>query len=545
MSNFDIQYNFIAIDRFTKVAKRVQKEVAKIDKMMNKGSKSFERQSVAVAKTSNHIDKAAKKLKTLGTVTTDVAKKTNLGMNSIVKGLKKGGKSFSEITERVAKLGDTLAFKGYIQFMNIGLPIMLAGKMGLDYADQIEGATTQMDTLFGKQKNYAMMSKQINTQAAQLSKHSRFTQAEIKATSAHIGVMTNNLKLAKDLTPLALKYAALEQIAPAQAADKILAAIRAGGAVAGTGMVLPKGVGSEMAQKRYLMLQKELGGKLTGILAKDANTAGAALHKMMGQLQKTAGVILINATPALHTIGAAMNSIVTPLINFMNAHKTMTGDFVKGALMAMTFTTGITLLGAAISAIAMPFEMLIKTIRILRTVYLAAAAAAKVLGIANVQSAAGATAEAAAGGAGGVAGKRGVLGMVAKGAMGLGVLGGSVVAAGLLAAAAGGYYVWTHPKAQKRLGQTGAKLRQQFGTTFSPLRSEEAQLSGYMPSTMAGSLTTLGLGKQEHLPRVGTHIIEMNVNVNQEGKVTGVHATSPSQFLMNVALGTNMVHTHG
>lgn len=535
MSNFDIQYNFIAIDRFTKVARKVQKEAAKVATSVEKGSRSFSRQSQTLQKTATHIAKASEKISSLGDVSIDTAKKTNKGMSSLVKGLSKGAHSFGVMTESVAKFADTMAFKGYIQFMNVGLPIMLAGKMGMTYADQIEGANLQMSTLFGKQKNYAVLSKEINQQAAHLAKNSRFTTGEVKATSAHIGVMTHNLKLAKDLTPLVLKYAALEQVTPQAAADKLLAAIRTGGAVAGTGMVLPKGVGGEMAEQRYLMLQRKLGGELKGVLAKDADTAGAALHKMMGQLQKVTGTLLIQATPALHTIGKAMTDMITPVVNFMNHHQELTGDIVKGALAAMTFTTAITLFGAALTAIVMPFELLVKTLETLKIVYLAAAAASKIFGKSVIRSAEkskeASIAEALSG----------------KGKVGLGI-GTAIAAAGVGAAIVAGTIAVAHKRRKlaltesQRLGFVrahgyGGKTGRAAVLAYATEKSLEGGIMGGgegmgIPG-MAGGVT--GLTPVQHK-------IDMQIKVDQEGKVKDVHAHSPST---GVSLGVNMGHAHG
>ena len=539
-----IQYNFIAIDRFTKVARKIQKEAAKIDAIMNKGTKALTKQSASLEKTSTHVEKAAKKLGTLGTTTTEVAKKTSIGMKSIVKGLKSGGRSFEEITERVAKFGDSMAFKGYIQFTNIGLPIMRAGKMGLTYADQIEGAKVSMDAMFGSQKNYASVSKQINSQAAELSKHSRFTKQEIVATAGQIGLMTNNMKLARDLTPQVLKYAAIEQIEPAAAVSQVVGLIKSGGAF--MGRVYPKGGSAAMAQKRYEMLGRQLSTPaMNKAYIEDSKAASAALHKMSGDLQKTAGVMLISATPALIQLGKALDKTMDKVTKFMKTHEKLTGDFVKGALMAMTFTTAITLLGAGVSAIAMPFEFLIKTVRILRTVYLAAAAASAVLGIANKATAASSVA---------AAGEETVAAKIVGG--GGGAIGAA--AAGLAVAGVGALVYGAHQLAQVKKAQYttetqrlayvrahgyGGKTGKAGVLAYAIEKSEEGGGMGSgglaMPG-MAGSIATLTPVQ---------HKIDMEIKLSQDGKVTSINATSPTAKVSTVhapsSLGTNMVHAHG
>ncbi len=593
MSNFDVQYNFIAIDRFSKVAKKVQDHMSKIRKLSGTSSKAFANQTASLAKTSTHIEKSSASLDKLGKVTTKVAKTTTLSMKQIKAGIKEGDNAFVRMTKHVTAFGDKMSYAGYMQFMNVAMPMMLVGKLGWDYTTQVQAGKVSFDDMFSKQKGFHSVSKQINVQADKFSKTSRFSKEEIVATSQAMASLTGNMQLGRGMTQAIMELNISEgaKTPLIQTAAEMKALIEKGGMFAGT--MLPTGVGYNANRLReQIILQRAAAHK--GILKADVGTAPAQLHKMMTHLSKISGNLLIGAVPGLEAMGKALEWVSHLLSGFMKKHKTLTSIFVVGALSAAAFTMVLTLGGAVIMAVSYGMEGLVKAVTLVKWAYRAAGMAAKFFSLSNDNAAASAVVDAgiedvAAGGiirsGGRFRRSRMVVGRLERSGVGkvlgrsmlgrIALAGGKIVlaivaavvdaiplaiAAAVAAIGYGAYrYIEDHPKLKKDMDKadqylsTKAGQAEKFGKRVWAFGKSPTPTVGTIEHKTGSILSRLMHGASSDIGAIGSDVegfakkawdetgappkLHVHVTVDQGAKVTGVHTSSPS-----ISLGTSMEH---
>lgn len=524
MSNFDIKYNFIAIDRFTKVARKIQREAARISSNIGQTTKSLNTHAGAMVKASTGIQKSTKSLQGLGNITEKMAKKTNVGMKSMAKSVEQGKRSFSSFAEFVTKKGDELAFSGYIQFMNIGMPIMLAGKMGMTYAKQMEQGQYLMRMGLGGEKNYGQVAKGITRQAGRLSgARTGFTSQQVMYTAGMLANTFGRPQWTKDLIKAALVQEA-GGLQPQQAVQSLKAIILKGGKYMGEPIIGGASLAAKTAAEQRIV-QITRSQRAQEQLTEYAKSSAAQLTLLGGAFQKMAGTILIQATPALSLFATHLTAAATVSGNFLQRFPKISEGLLTTAFVGLGATVLKTLAGSFVSIFAFALGIIEKfggailiNSRFLR-LFQGSVEAATIAEDAQAVS---------------FRTRLGKIGKLAKGPAFF-----AVADVGMAAVGYGAYKLGEKRKAQyisesQRLAYVrahgfGGKMGKAAVFHYAIQKSlEGGAMSG-------GGMTIPGLpGSVSGLTPV-QHKIDMEIKVDQEGKVKSVHAYSPT-------LGLNMSH---
>ena len=366
MASNKITYTFIAIDEFSKIANKISRSAKKLTESINKTSniankgfvKSANQVNAVSKKTEECLTKVSTKVEHLSkNATKSSSQLAKFGQNLGHLASPEGG--IAHFGERIAKLSDFFGMGAYYRFMNIALPMTLVAKLGLDYADSLEAANIQMESLFSHTKDFAVYQKKIAEMGAKYGATTRFSTAQIIGAAATVGRMTGNIRVAAQVIPVVMKYA----IATGQTKDLSAAATKFMSGVR-TGMMPEIGLrltgGS--AQQRLMQASAAINKRYTGIIAKDSATAGAQLAIFMHQFQKLAGAIMGDMGPAFAMYGRLLHKIMPSIQRFIKAHSKLIVTLGIISVAAYIFLGVLMALGAIIGIIAMPFEVLTYTI---------------------------------------------------------------------------------------------------------------------------------------------------------------------------------------
>lgn len=549
MASNKITYTFVAIDEFSKVANKISQSAKKLTQSINKTSniankglaKSLTQTNVVSKKTEKCISKVTEKVQHLSkSANKSSGELAKFGQNLGHMASPEGG--IAHFGERIAKLSDFFGMGAYYRFMNIGLPLTLVAKLGMDYADSLEQANIQMQSLFGHTKDFAMYQKKINELATKYGETTRFSTAQITAAAATAGRMTGNIKIATQLIPVAMKYAIeTGQTKDLSAAmEKLLSGIR-GGRLPELGLRLTGGTSMQRLMQAISVINK----RGFNIVAKDSATAGAQLTIFMHKFQLLAGAIMADMGPAFAVYTKLLKKMMPSIERFIKAHSKLIVLIGIIAVAAYIFLGVLMALGAIIGIIAMPFEVLTYAVltlgvsfKIARTSAIFLAGATKRLGVVSLIS----------------AGAMGILKGVALAFRTAWILLNVAFAASpigfiitlILLLAMGIYELVKHFGAVKKAiynaFEPAKHLISDIREDVKGLADDLSKVSGVFKSGYEGVKTGLRTGVSEF--HQFEHMLHVNVSVDDKGgHVSSVHTHGTSAVHSTVNLGRNLAHT--
>lgn len=407
-NNFTIEYAFVAIDRFTEVASKINTQIKEIETSLGSMSKVTAQAGEALTKLNMSASSAnlGNVAKTLSTITPSTQKivepidkldsslqKVVPSAEKIVKPIDKLDSSLRKIIpttgiarsglaraktgisslslsvggaagkleiwrEKMARIGDQRAMGSYYKMLNLGLPLFLVAKAGIKYEDALQNANSQLSIQFAGTKNQVAILKQLNAEASKYQTTTAISAAQFMSGAAQLGSITHNLLVTKAAMPSLAEYAIYTKQTDnmASAAKSMINAILSGKIL---GVKLTGATAIQRFQQGIDVINRQLGG----VVQNNAKLASVQFEIMEHQFQLISYTILDTLAPALSTLAGWFvkgAQIITPFIQKHQELVKVLGLLLIGSLGLIAVET---VFGAALTSVAITLSFFSKAVQ--------------------------------------------------------------------------------------------------------------------------------------------------------------------------------------
>mgnify|MGYP003643312649 CR=1 FL=1 len=294
MSKFNISYNIVAIDRFSRVAKSVEQKALQMQKVMR-----------------NTIDSNIDRQTLLG--------KTYARTSDVVKGYSKMPTfnfkapltSFSNFLGKI----NILSYRSFRQMMYTALPLLAIFKR-------------PFEDLVSLQKNSIILTNAIGTSGANavgkintaISKTTLMSKASLTDASRILTQNGASVDQIRRLMPVISDMTASSggNSTPSQTASQLNTMLRSSSSQSVNGMIIQ---GSTVADRLESLLTQY--SMIQGTAEKQANTPTGKLVKSFMLLSDSLRQLLTSAAPAFNMLSNIINGVANVVSNLANKHKNL------------------------------------------------------------------------------------------------------------------------------------------------------------------------------------------------------------------------------
>jgi phage-related protein len=368
MARFDVSYTITAIDKFSEVTERLKQQLnslrSTVEKISVSTSESLSKLHMSASEVSRSVGANFESLKN-----TIVSVDTNIGMsliklegqfNKLVRNMSEALKgmqtnlidrsitikpiNFKPAKDSITKFNEwagKMAFSGYINSMNVAMPILALFMKPFKELKMQESALSTLTSAKGIDVS------SMKALADSLAKATTFSSGTVMTSEALLASKGAGEANIKKLIPVILNIAASTKEDIKTVTNQVSQAIFDIGKVSGVGDILVTGLTQAeriknlvaQASSKFATAAVDQGSTMTGRLTRAFNSLNDALSKF-----------LTAATPAFETLSSVILKASTAIADFSSKHKELIKAITAGALIVIGFVAASVLFGAVMVA---------------------------------------------------------------------------------------------------------------------------------------------------------------------------------------------------
>ncbi len=294
MSKFNISYNIVAIDKFSRIAKSIEQKALKMQKVMRSTIDSnIDRQTLLGKTYSKTYD-----------VVKGYSKMPNFNFKAPLT-------SFNNFLGKI----NVMSYRSFRQMMYTALPLIAIFKK-------------PFDDLVSLQKNSIILTNEIGTSGANavnkinaaISKTTLMSKASLVDASRILSQNGASVEQIRRLMPVIadMTSSAGGNATPSQIASQLNTLLRSSSSQPVDGMIIQ---GSTVADRLQSLIMQY--SKIKGTAEKEAKTASGKLTKSFMMLSDSLRKLLKTAEPAFNILSNIINSAANAIFNLAEKHKVL------------------------------------------------------------------------------------------------------------------------------------------------------------------------------------------------------------------------------
>lgn len=319
MSKFNISYNIVAIDKFSRIAKSIEQKALRMQKVMrNTIDSNIDRQTLLGKTYSKTYD-----------VVKGYSKMPNFNFKAPLT-------SFNNFLGKI----NIMSYRSFRQMMYTALPLIAIFKR-------------PFEDLVSLQKNSIILTNELGTSGANavnkinasISKTTLMSKAALVDASRLLAQNGASVEQIRRLMPVIadMTSSAGGNATPSQIASQLNTSLRSSSSQPIDGMIIQ---GSNVADRLQSLLN-QYHSKIQGTAEKQANTSTGKLIKSFNNLSNSLSKLLKTAEPVFNILANTINNVANVVSNLSTKHKTLS-NIIIGFVGVVLTTIAVLLTLAAI-----------------------------------------------------------------------------------------------------------------------------------------------------------------------------------------------------
>lgn len=357
-----IAYTFIAIDKFSAVAQKIQrilKDFSKnTDQLSGKIKESNEKMVVSTTNLREIVDAFNK--------TSMASQRAGSKVDKFTENVKNSNKHLAKSKSALDSWADRFGMQAYFKYMNIALPMTLITRSGMEYSQSMGEALTSMNALFGRMKGFTKLQHSILVSAQKYQDVGPFGEAQYVSTTSKLAQRFGNLKYAEKFMPLVMKYAAAtgqQHENLTSIASKLLSAVLQGKAgvfpvSTANRKLLTQAMSIEgPAQARIERFMKILPHIIKDdVFTRQSQSSYVQFQRFHHAISRINGELITTLLPTFRSLGDRAVKYEGTILQLIDKHKALVNLVGKFSMVISASLVGLIGVGVAAGALSLAFK---------------------------------------------------------------------------------------------------------------------------------------------------------------------------------------------